>query len=337
MSHTRIWEVAPHLCGLPSEAARRRLLLVLKVFVDESGKGDEPVFVMAGYIARAEQWATFNDEWRAALDEEPRIDAFHMTEAMWNGEVRRLPKLLPIIGRNVLAGVTVTVAHKDYQSVFRGRVGKRLDRPYFFMYHSIIVSCLQWQIANGFNEPMDFIFDEQNEESDHLQSIFSEVRDMLPDEFRSRVGNRPIHVSDHDYPPLQAADILAWSLRRVYHRIDSRESPDEFLKDVFETVPIEKIYWTKQKLDDLYRGAKEINASDKRMFQYEGEAIARRLDMIISELNQKRLADAKEGETIDLVSIRAKGMKRFRLVHSCPLSSNPHLHRKASDECLSHE
>src|SRR5665213_561253 len=94
---TEIWEVAPHLCGLPSEVARRRLLLGLTAFIDESGKSEEPVFVMAGYIGRAEEWAAFNDEWRTVLDKPPRLDSFHMTEAMYSGEIRRLPDLLPII------------------------------------------------------------------------------------------------------------------------------------------------------------------------------------------------------------------------------------------------
>jgi hypothetical protein len=184
-------QIAPHLCGFPSDIARRRLPMVLKAFIDESGKGDPPIFVMAGFIARAEQWAAFDDIWCAALAEPPAITAFHMVDAVASKDFGRIKKFIEIIKRPNFPAIAVTVFHKDYKRIFRGRVSKRADRPYFHMYHSVMALACQWQQDNGLNEKMDLIFDEQKEESDFLQSIFSDIMAFAPSEMKDRMRWTP--------------------------------------------------------------------------------------------------------------------------------------------------
>ena len=42
---------------------------MLQACIDDSGwDGTSPVFVLAGYVAKAEAWDAFADEWRALLD-----------------------------------------------------------------------------------------------------------------------------------------------------------------------------------------------------------------------------------------------------------------------------
>lgn len=42
---------------------------MLQGFIDDSGwDGQSPVFVLAGYVAKAEQWEAFSDEWQKVLD-----------------------------------------------------------------------------------------------------------------------------------------------------------------------------------------------------------------------------------------------------------------------------
>lgn len=54
----------------------------VQAYVDESGgKGQSRHFVMAGLIAESESWAHFSDEWRACLDQSPRVRCFKMREA----------------------------------------------------------------------------------------------------------------------------------------------------------------------------------------------------------------------------------------------------------------
>jgi hypothetical protein len=42
---------------------------MLQGFIDDSGwDGQSPVFVLADYIAKTEQWEAFSDEWQKASD-----------------------------------------------------------------------------------------------------------------------------------------------------------------------------------------------------------------------------------------------------------------------------
>jgi hypothetical protein len=79
------------------------------------------------------------------------------------------------------------------------------------------------------------------------------------------------------------------------------------------------------------------NARDLMLTDYQFALARENLPALIMGFNAKKLKDAKEGDTISLLSIQAKQMKRFRLVHSCARCDNPHLHRRAEDECLGEE
>jgi hypothetical protein len=209
----QVWEVAPHLCGFTADVMRRRLILTLKVFIDESGK-DGPVFVMGGFIARAEQWAAFNEEWQAILESPPRTDAFHMAQAKWAGQDSKLPKLVEVIKRHAITGIAVTVFNEDYAKAFKGKIASRMDRPYFVIFYWIIVSACFWQLENNLDEKMDFVFDEQDDMAPFIQSILGSLISEGPPEIKSRVGVLPVYANDRHVLPLQAADILCWCLRR---------------------------------------------------------------------------------------------------------------------------
>jgi hypothetical protein len=79
------------------------------------------------------------------------------------------------------------------------------------------------------NEPVDFIFDEQLYKSDVVQSAYSIFLRDAPDQYRALIGARPRHKNDKRCLPLQAADMLAWHIRR--------EQADQ------ETGPLETPAW----------------------------------------------------------------------------------------------
>jgi hypothetical protein len=70
------------LSGLPELARKRRYLMPVQLFTDDSGgKGHSELFVLAGLISHSDDWANFSDEWDALLKSPPRIDLFKMREA----------------------------------------------------------------------------------------------------------------------------------------------------------------------------------------------------------------------------------------------------------------
>ena len=307
------------------------------VYCDESGKGELPVFVMAGFVARAEQWAAFNEEWTTVLNEPPAISAFHMTDARWHGYDTKLPKLIEVIKRHVIVGLAVSVDHADYNQLVKGVLGKRADNPYLFILYSIIILATSWQKSNGINEEMDFIFDEQRDQSDYIQSIWSKILDSMDHDVRERVGGRPIDADDYKVIPLQASDIFAWSVRRGIALRREGKPLDPSLEHFFNELPLAAMHIDKQALTELISKTKEGFRSAGTISEHQYRQAIPNRDQLNMYLNKLRLADAREGDTIPFYSFPAKQTKRFRLVHNCPTCNIPHLHKRVGGECLAGE
>ncbi|MGD0864351.1 MAG: DUF3800 domain-containing protein [Rhizomicrobium sp.] len=310
----------------------------MKGYFDESGKTEPPVFVMAGFLARAEAWAKFVLEWQRVLSLPPAIEAFHMKDAIFPRDLWRLRLFLEIIKKHALVGLATTVLQEDYRAVF-AKVARRMDHPYLYMYHKIMSLAFQWELRSGIDEPIDFIFDEQNEQSDYLQSLHTRMVEAAPEEARKRFGNRPIHADDRCHPPLQAADILAWTLRRMAEHASKRTAPEAYLQEIISTMfPHEgKFYMhpvTRKMMQEEMQVSRKINEHSGMVFEHEATDIVLNLDAVVTALNETAIDSALPGSTVSLQSIPAKQMKRYLLVHICPHAGKPHLHKRSSNECL---
>ncbi len=308
--------------------------MVLKVYADESGKGDPRTFVMAGQIARAEQWAVFEEDWRVALAKPPAIDYFHMNEAVAARDFQRIADMGAVIRKHGFSVIAVSFYMPDYNAIIRGRISRRFDSPYFLGLTSLIDLAIQWQIDHNVCELMDFIFDEQFRESDHLQAIWGDTYAAMSPEIKERFGQRPIHLDDKKTIPLQAADMFAWTWRRILDDSKSYLETDQFLNGIFEGVPFTRDDWVAEKMISFLTYHKRRNAQLGRMTEHEFSRASQNRDVIYDAFNRHSLKKAKAGETVPLVSIQAKGIGRFLLVDRCPRSDSPHLHRRSGGECL---
>jgi hypothetical protein len=112
-----------------------------QAYIDDSGKGQEPVFVLAGFVAPTAAWASFSDEWAGALRGPPSLAYFKMKEAAacrgqfvdWRDAARDnfLRRLIGIIDRHVTVGIGSVIPQKAYKEVFQGRIAPGADTPYF--------------------------------------------------------------------------------------------------------------------------------------------------------------------------------------------------------------
>ena len=118
---------------------------MLKVYIDDSNVGVEPVSVLAGWAADEETWANFEKEWTAALGMSPRLAYFKETEANgrsgefagWSDRLfaERMHLLMRVIADHKLFGLISAVPTKLYFEVFGKNADKFLAYPYFFMIH----------------------------------------------------------------------------------------------------------------------------------------------------------------------------------------------------------
>ena len=121
-------------------AERDRMMLVLHGYFDESGTHDTSKAVcIAGYISTAEQWALFNDEWHAALDQWG-LEFFHMTDfatraklySEWGEDVCRARywRLASIIKKHTLVSFAIGFMRDAYDSILDRKTKRFVGGPY---------------------------------------------------------------------------------------------------------------------------------------------------------------------------------------------------------------
>lgn len=214
---------------------------MLTAYIDDSGwDGKSPVFVLAGYVSSTEKWSAFSDEWRAVLNlPHPTTlpylkmaDAYQLRKRSsvfrgWTEEDRdsRLKEFCPVINRHVEHGVAIVVPIEAHRRHFKGLFApEALDRPYFLSFFSLASLIAAVVRTVGYNEKVELIYDTQeNESKSFFMDQFEKFMQAAPPS-AAGLFNVPKWEDDKDVLPLQAADMLAWHIRRYcYDYINGRD------------------------------------------------------------------------------------------------------------------
>jgi hypothetical protein len=232
--------LVPGLCGLPDGKRQRRLILALapQWFIDDSGsEPQQPIFVLAGFLASVESWSAFSNEWAAALAAPPKLDYFKMSEANsldgqfsrnrgWHETLRdnRVVTLTRIIRKWAKLRVSASIRHdvfaKYLSSVPAIERNLATDNPYIMLFFQLISVAVLFADKFGVREPCDFIFDRQVGFSEeiplHWPNYELAYKSSLRPDLVKLLGSPPIFRDDIQFLPLQAADLYAWQLRNHY-------------------------------------------------------------------------------------------------------------------------
>jgi len=230
------------VCGLPKRESLERLFLMMTAYVDDSGsEGKGNVMVLAGFIARAELWQEFSEDWKAVLNEQPRMEFFKAAEAhRRRGQFRglstnqrdlRVGKFADVIGKHkdqmqAVASIVWWEDFREFRSMFRGPV-----QAYVVLFQNIMWAILQVMRLRFPEERVEPVFDDQGLLGSRAAALTDRATLALSRQYQKLLYGRPVHRSDRDVPALQAADLLAWSLRRgatAEGRIDFASLPESF-------------------------------------------------------------------------------------------------------------
>jgi len=196
---------------------------MLTAHFDDSWNDD--VFVVAGFIATAEDWAAFSDEWRLALDAPRGIHKFVANEAMTlRGEFhrfsteerdRKLGALSGIIDRytSLEVFIVMPVAMLKEEHEISG-LPKIAGDPYYITMMMVIRGIASRQISEGAIEKINFIFDEKRTHQARIIEAWSSIAEQQSPEMQQIISRTPVFDSDDNILPLQAADWAAWRRRK---------------------------------------------------------------------------------------------------------------------------
>ena len=218
----RIFDI---VCGYSSASRKKKLLVVLQAYIDESSSREgRRYLVLAGYCMGAEGWINLSEDWEKVLKSDPKIAFFKMSDAHnLSGEfsgwekgraVEKIENLIQVIEKYKPASFEVCVSVNAFNKLIKPLNLPELNTPYSLCYCAIMIALMSFHktVAQS-TVPIDFIFDEQEGHGALPTKTYYGIRDAYP-QFSAMLGSTPIYRNDRETMPLQAADLLAWHLRR---------------------------------------------------------------------------------------------------------------------------
>jgi Protein of unknown function (DUF3800) len=219
--------------------------MVLQAYIDDSGNtpqgetAHQDRFVLAGFAATAPKWEKFSDRWSEVLNKNPKIEYFKMNAVADGGKpfitesgmtiahefrLQKLNELAEVILGLEPLPIVVSLRWHEYERIVRGNVPAKLDSPYAVLFYQSMRYMHEFQIKvnkllpeRGFGFlPVDFIFDEQGAVGPQALQWHTRLAQVVPEPYKTMMGNTPVFRNDVAVVPLQAADMLAWHIRRAY-------------------------------------------------------------------------------------------------------------------------
>jgi hypothetical protein len=210
------------VCGLRRDLFSRYQITVLKGFIDDSGSGgDSKWYVLAGYIGTVEGWDQFDRMWLDVLHDYPRAEIFKAASAEsrkgpfagFTVEQRnkKIDRLIEVIGKCTRRAVCARIRQRDYDDIVKGKVPPVFDSPYYFLFPIVMGAAVNIERIDGRTESIDFVFDDDETHDKGVKRLLPAVSGMQS--FHGCVANI-MRRDDEKFLPLQAADLLAWQIRR---------------------------------------------------------------------------------------------------------------------------
>jgi len=239
---------------------------MLVVYFDDSGSNKEgPVMVLAGFGAKATSWMRFSDEWQSALRENPCLAYFKIKEALrLEGQFgrynpiqrdKRVFKLCSLIRKYAVFGVVGSFKWGDFHKA-QAQFPKGTFRPYQCLFFGLMSAVVQDLLRTQTDAEIHFVFDQQGAAGHLAVKVFDAIRERLsPKEQRAVLGIS--HVDDKLVLPLQAADCLAWLMRRYAfeHRNSAPDlgdwKPDRACLEPLRSIPRLHTYYPLERFAKL--------------------------------------------------------------------------------------
>jgi len=234
---------------------------MLTAFFDDSGTdGSGPFCVLAGYISDVERWKAFSDAWDKELRTEPKIAHLKMVEAHnrrgpfwgWDNAARdqKVLRFAEIVNRHAIGGIASVVSHKAYRAAAKGFLPDTVDNPYWLCFQRVILETVRIYGHECDGGKINFVFDTQGEG-------FERRAALMHDGWRKIFASTPYgpligsmtFASDLDVLPLQAADLLAWHVRRRGDRAIQKAPENRPIDALLGKIPVDLLGWQPEEIN----------------------------------------------------------------------------------------
>jgi hypothetical protein len=213
----------------------------LAAYFDKGGDVDEPVIVVAGFIAEPMHWDLAGNEWRWATG----MDDFHMSDLTASQKDDALKELVRVVSKYLRVPITTGVYTKAFSDAALGSTRNQIKSAYSLCCLNCIIAVSKWAIEQN-ESPVDLVFDRDGKFYNDTSELyrFATTDPHLREKFK--IGG--ITQADRKRARgIQLADALAHTLFGFHReRINSPSlSPGPHLSAIMAGMPKDGWLFTK--------------------------------------------------------------------------------------------
>jgi hypothetical protein len=211
------------MAGIPEKKRRGWWMLMLQAYLDGSQHDNPPIYVLAGYLAPADQWAAFSNRWQEILDLSPSIPYFRMTEIrhrLRDKADERIALCREAIEDFIPGGFSIGLRPDAIRRIW-GPKDKFASHPIYCAF-SILIPMIALQLEKFGWSPLERIelyLDDEKSEKGRIWRAWDYAREHARVEspaLKDLLSHVPNFRNDKELLPLQAADLHAWWIRKRY-------------------------------------------------------------------------------------------------------------------------
>lgn len=206
--------------------------MTYQAFIDDSYDSDN-VFVRAGYVSTKDRWKKFSDEWAGILGEPPSWRFLRMADRSRREGARtwdKIQKLHACIDRHAMAQVSIVIDRRLFSSISLQHGPTNYNEHLRHWTVSLLLFEMRSWLERdlGIKGPVEYIFDRQDDVSGVLAEAWPMALKNNPPDQMSALAAEPVFANDKDWPPLQAADFIAYWTRKSFLRTRDAGKPITF-------------------------------------------------------------------------------------------------------------
>lgn len=238
---------------------------MIQIFIDDSGKSDQsPVLVLGGYLASKEKWQVLDTSWNEILAKHG-MTSFHAADVWRLGYSSGVKsplvrgsvfvQLIDCITQHVEHAFAVSIPLDSHEHWFAPKQFPEYPslRVYNMAFYGLLTQIHQHMFKRHFNKNLEITFDEQGGEStSRILEGMEEFSRLAAGDFPGLNIATPKFMSDDNCPGLQAADMLAWLLRRdafnASRQVDRSQTAEALMLGEALSMPYSVKIWTDEEL-----------------------------------------------------------------------------------------
>jgi Protein of unknown function (DUF3800) len=237
---------------LPWDAQDAGLFMLTAYFDDSGTHGTSDVVVLGGLLGNQYKWQSFSEAWAEKLRDpspgKPPLTRFHMADcqaglgefAGWGRTATDflVHELGTIILKHMLWGYGCAVSRKAWDEFVTGDLRRALGDSEGFCARNCYVQSVEICRTKAWQSELAFVFDDRPHRYVENKRIFDVFKQFSQDNDKSPSLASLTFVPSLKFPPLQAADMVAWEMYQQALAINNGSvgPNDQYIRKQFDRI-----------------------------------------------------------------------------------------------------